>query len=291
VLEIHCLEQPVVTTNANTDPDDAAIDTVQARSIGTTADKGTAPGRPPDPHGVMALLEGVDGWFSRDQVARVAQRAAVMPPNGCIVEIGSFRGRSTIAMARAAPETVSVYAIDPHAGNDRGPQEITGFEAAAARDHEVFQANLARANVAHRVTYVRKFSHEAHGDVPDGIDLLHIDGAHRFGPARSDIRSWGDRVVPGGAMLIHDAFSSVGVTLAILSQLLLNRRWRYVGRSRSLAEYARDDMGGATRAVNVARQLAQLPWFGRNIAVKTLMVLRLNRLTRLLGHDARTWPY
>ena len=238
-----------------------------------------------------ADLDDIEGWFTPDQLARVMARAADTPTGGCIVEIGSFRGRSTIAIARSAPSGVDIYAIDPHAGNDRGPQEIVGFATEAQEDHEVFVANLRRAGVDERVRHVRKFSHEAHDDVPSGVDMLHIDGAHRFGPARSDIRSWGGRVAPGGVMLIHDAFSSIGVTLAILSSLLFSGRWRYVGRSRSLAEYRRDAVRGVARVVNVGRQLAQLPWFVRNVAVKALMVLRLGRVTRLLGHDGTTWPY
>ncbi len=38
-------------------------------------------------------------------------------------------------------------------------------------------------------------------------------------PRRSPTsRDWGARVVPGGRMLVHDSFSSIGVTLAILRQ-------------------------------------------------------------------------
>ena len=92
--------------------------------------------------------------------------------------------------------------------------------------------------------HVRKFSNEAHSDVEGDIDVLHIDGAHRFKPARDDIRTWGDRVTESGTMLIHDSFSSVGVTLAIFSTLLLSGRWRYTGRSRSLAEYRREPVTG-----------------------------------------------
>lgn len=267
----------MVTANTNVEDADQNVD--------------VNPGMDADPADLVRAVEEIEGWFGPDQLARVAERAASTPDGGCIVEIGSFRGRSMVAIARSAPTDVAVYAIDPHAGNDRGPQEISGYEAEAAQDHEVFTANLDRAGVADRVTYVRKFSHDAHGDVPDGIDMLHIDGAHRFGPARSDIRWWGDRVTPGGVMLIHDAFSSVGVTLAIASSLFTSGRWRYVGRSQSLAEYRRASTRGVARAVNIARQVAQLPWFARNVAVKTLMVLRLRRFTRLLGHDGQTWPY
>ncbi|HEX8804658.1 MAG TPA: class I SAM-dependent methyltransferase [Acidimicrobiales bacterium] len=237
-------------------------------------------------------LEGVEGWFSPDQVARVAGLAAAVPEGGRIVEIGSFRGRSTVVAALSAPEGVEVVAIDPHAGNDRGPQEIDGFEDEAALDQKVFLANLERAGVRERVTYVRKFSHDAHEDVAGPIDLLHIDGAHRFRPASEDIAAWGDRVVPGGSMVIHDSFSSIGVTLAILAKLLLSGRWRYVGRSRSLAEYRAEPVRGAARVANVGRQLAQLPWFARNVAIKVLISARLGRFAKVLGHDpAEPWPY
>jgi predicted O-methyltransferase YrrM len=236
-------------------------------------------------------LEGVEGWFSPDQVARVVERATALPPTGRVVEIGSFRGRSTIAIARSAPEGVEIVAIDPHAGNDRGPQEIEGFEDEAAVDSKVFLTNLERAGVRDRVTYVRKFSHDALDDVPGPIDLLHIDGAHRYKPASDDIASWGAKVVDGGSVLIHDSFSSVGVTLALATKLAFSGRWRYAGRSRSLAEYVREPVAGKDRLANVGRQLAQLPWFARNLAIKVLIVARLPKATRLLGHSGETWPY
>jgi predicted O-methyltransferase YrrM len=243
------------------------------------------------PTGLAGALEGVEGWFSPDQLARVAARAAAVPAGGRIVEIGSFRGRSTIAIARSAPAGAEIVAVDPHAGNDRGPREIDGFARAAAEDSEAFLANLDRAGVRESVAYVRKFSHEALGDVVGPVDLLHIDGAHRFAPARDDIRRWGARVVPGGTMLIHDAFSSVGVTAAIAVELVFTHGWRYAGRSRSLAEYRKEALAGGTRLANVGRQAAQLPWFARNLAIKALVLARLGRVARLLGHDGETWPY
>jgi predicted O-methyltransferase YrrM len=238
-----------------------------------------------------AALEGVEGWFSPEQVARVVERAAAVPPTGRIVEIGSFRGRSMVAIARSAPEGTEIVAIDPHAGNDRGPQEIEGFEDEAAIDSKVFLTNLERAGVRDRVTYVRKFSHDALEDVPGPIDLLHIDGAHRYKPASDDIATWGAKVVDGGSVLIHDSFSSVGVTLALATKLAFSGRWRYAGRSRSLAEYVREPVKGTARLANVGRQLAQLPWFARNLAIKALIVAKLPKATRLLGHSGENWPY
>ncbi len=240
---------------------------------------------------VRALVADVEGWLTDDQIARLHEAAATAPPGGRIVEIGSFRGRSTIVLASAAAPGTEVIAIDPHAGNDRGPQEIEGFAAEAATDNEVFEANLVRAGVRDRVTHHRTFSDAAHGEVEDPIDVLFIDGAHRFAPARSDIRDWGARVAPGGRMLIHDSFSSVGVTLAIVVELLFSGRWRYEGRSGSLAEYRRTRVPGSSRAANAMVQALQLGWFARNVVIKVLIVAGLGRFTRLLGHRQETWPY
>ena len=240
---------------------------------------------------VRRVVSGIEGWLTDDQVARLHAAAAATPPGGRIVEIGSFRGRSTVVLASAAPDGCEVVAIDPHAGNDRGPQEIEGYEAEAATDNETFERNLTEAGVRDRVTHHREFSDAAHGSVADPIDVLFIDGAHRFGPARADIRDWGDRVAPGGRMLIHDSFSSVGVTLAILVELVVSGRWRYEGRSGSLAEYRRTRTAPLSRLASAARQLAQLPWFARNVAIKVLIVAGLGRYTKYLGHDQETWPY
>jgi hypothetical protein len=185
-----------------------------------------------------------------------------------------------------------VVAIDPHAGNDRGPGEIEGFAVAAAADRTAFERNLERSGVCDRVRHVAAFSAEAHPAVPGPIDLLYVDGAHRFAPARADLRDWGARVVDGGDLLVHDAFSSIGVTLAIARELLFGRRFRFVGRSRSLASYRADlPPGAAARAANAGRQLWQVGWFARNVAVKVLLTAGGGRVLRRLGRPVPEWPY
>ena len=82
--------------------------------------------------------------MTADQGRRLFDAAARCRPGGRIVEIGSFRGRSTIVLAAGAPDSVEIVAIDPHAGNDRGPGEITGFADAAAADRDAFRDNLER---------------------------------------------------------------------------------------------------------------------------------------------------
>jgi predicted O-methyltransferase YrrM len=211
---------------------------------------------------------------------------------GPIIEIGSFRGRSTIVLRRAAAPEVEVVAIDPHGGGDRGPQQLTPDAALGEADHEAFHANLRRAGVDDDVRHVRRMSQDALGEVEGQIALLYVDGAHRYGPARADIERWGDRVAPGGTMLVHDAYNAVGVMLAQLRLLFLSRTWRYAGRSRSLAEYRREELTGAERLRNAAAQLRGIPWFVRNCLIKVALVARMRPVARRLGlPDEDDWPY
>jgi hypothetical protein len=235
--------------------------------------------RPEDFQAAWASAAAVEGWLTREQGRVLWDAATRLSPPATVVEIGSFRGRSTIVLANAVGEGVALVAVDPHAGSDRGPREIAADSARGSADHRAFGANLARAGVADRVRHVRRFSHEALADVEGAVDLLWIDGAHRFRPARADIVRWGARVPAGGRMLVHDAWSSVGVTLALLTSVTFSRRWRYTGRVGSLASYERGD---GPRTGNALRQLGELPWFAGNLLKKAAILLRVR---------SGDWPY
>ena len=230
----------------------------------------------------FASIADVEGWMTEGQARRLWDRAAALAPGDRIVEIGSYQGRSAIVLATAAPAGVEVVAIDPHAGNDRGPQQIVGPAEDGQRDHEAFLANLERAGVRDRIRHVRLPSQEADDAVEGQIDLLYIDGAHRYAPARSDIVLWGARVAEGGTLLIHDSFSSVGVTGALATSLLAGPGFRYVGREGSMAEYRKEPLAPSARVGNAGRQLAELPWFARNVVLKALIVAKVRK---------GDWPY
>jgi predicted O-methyltransferase YrrM len=236
-------------------------------------------------------VEHIEGWLTLEQARVLYDRASRLRPGGRIVEIGSHHGRSTIVLALGAGEGVDLVAIDPFGRPERPTDTKLSDAEVGERDLQIFHANLARVGVAHRVRHIRRASAAALSDVVGPVDLLYVDGAHEFGPARADIVGWGARVASGGRMLIHDSFSSVGVTLAQLVALFFGGGFRYAGRSRSLAEYIREPVAGRGRAQNAGRQAAQLPWFARNVAIKTALVARARPIARLLGHVGEGFPH
>jgi predicted O-methyltransferase YrrM len=239
----------------------------------------------------LASVGGVQGWMTEAQARRLWDSAHRLCPGNQIVEIGSYHGRSTIVLASAAPQGARVVAIDPHAGNDRGPRQIHGTDEEGEADNRAFRANLARSGLAHRVCHVRCPSSEALDRVEGDIQLLYLDGAHRYRFAREDVGRWGARVAPGGMLFIHDAFSSIGVTGALARRLFFNSHFRYVGRERSLAAYQRTDLSQRARIGNALRQAKELGWFARNIVLKVAIAAHMRPVQRLLDPHDEGWPY
>jgi predicted O-methyltransferase YrrM len=228
---------------------------------------------------VFASVRDIDGWLTKAQARLLYEHAAALRPGSRIVEIGSHHGRSTIVLASAAPEA-EVVAIDPYEENEPRPADL-----------ERFEQNLERAGVRERIRHVHAPSTAALAEVAGEVDLLYIDGAHDLRTALADVRGWGARVREGGTMLIHDSFSSVGVTLTEIVALFFGDRFRYVGRSRTLAEYRRERLSTSARAINASRQALSLPWFARNVLVKLALAGRMPVVARALGHHDRVYPY
>ena len=91
-------------------------------------------------------------------------------------------------------------------------------------------------------------------------------------------------------MLVHDAFSSIGVTLALFDACAGRATGATRGRTGSLAEYRARAARPAARASRASSR--ELPWFARNVAIKVLVLAGRRRWAERLGLDpAAPWPY
>jgi MMP 1-O-methyltransferase len=138
----------------------------------------------------------VEGWLSDAQGRALFRAAAATTGRGAIVEIGSWKGRSTTWLASGALLAGRrVYAIDPHHRSREYPDAETEDE---------FLANLARNGLAAAVEPLVMTSEAAAARVADPIELLFIDGDHSYEAVRRDAELWLPRLIDGGTVMFHD---------------------------------------------------------------------------------------
>jgi predicted O-methyltransferase YrrM len=211
---------------------------------------------------IWRSAESVPGWLTRAQAQRLYDSASSLEPGAVIVEIGSHQGRSTVVLAQAAvARSGRVTAIDPF---------IEGRLFGGVSTRSKFEQNVTDAGVADVVDLLPRPSQDVRPEWTAPVDLLYIDGKHDYWTVTDDLE-WLVHLAPGREVLVHDAFSSIGVTLAILRHVLPSPSLRYLDRTGSLARF---EVGQPSLADRL-RIVAEVPWWLRNIAVK--IALRVAR--------------
>jgi MMP 1-O-methyltransferase len=162
---------------------------------------------------VRRLIAGVGGWLTDHEAKALFEAAEACTGRGVIVEIGSWRGKSTICLARGsrAGRGVPVYAIDLH-----------------AKQFERFKRNLERAGIADLVHPIRAPSQEAADDFHEPVELLFVDGSHEEALVREDFEKWVPKVVEGGIVAFHDTTWHRGPRRVVGRNLYRSRSFRAV---------------------------------------------------------------
>jgi predicted O-methyltransferase YrrM len=156
----------------------------------------------------------VEGMVSDAEAAKLMKLAAGVPEDVCIVEVGSYRGRSTCALAIGA-EGARVYAIEPHEsfagvlGGSFGPP-----------DRRAFFENLLRVGVVEKVRLVNLSAEVVCKGWTLPIGLLWIDGDHTEEGVRRDFGAFEPFLRPGGVVAFHDARDPEGGPAKLIEELL-----------------------------------------------------------------------
>lgn len=226
-----------------------------------------------------ALASEIPGWLTEAQAALLWDTTRELPAGPLVVEIGSHQGRSTIMLATAVRGMDGqVVAVDPF---------VDGRLFGGSATRAIFEENVTRAGVSDSVELLPEYSTKALPGWTRRIDYLYIDGKHDYWTVSDDLK-WTSHMPPGAPVLVHDCYSSIGVTLGILAHVLPSRRLTYVKREGSLALFRVTPPAFADRL----RILAEIPWWLRNVVIKVLLRLRLRRLAGLVfGHHGPYDPY
>jgi predicted O-methyltransferase YrrM len=149
---------------------------------------------------VARAAPSIEGWLTEAEGRTLFEAARQTRSHGAIVEIGSWKGKSTIWLAAGARLAGArpVIAIDPHHGSVENPSAET------LRD---FLRNLERMGLSEMVVPIVKRSEQAIAEVEGPIELLFIDGDHRPESVARDADLWLPRLADGGTVIFHDVAS------------------------------------------------------------------------------------
>ncbi len=141
---------------------------------------------------------------------------------GIIVEIGSWKGRSTIWLAKGSKSgnKVQVVAIDPHTGSPEHGKVNTFKE---------FKSNISSARVNDVVTPVVKTSEDAIKGFKGKVELLFIDGNHDYEFVKKDFELWSPKLIEGGIIAFHDSHLWNGPKRVVRESIFGSRQFRNIG--------------------------------------------------------------
>lgn len=132
-------------------------------------------------------------FYYNHELERLQDLVSRVPPKGIVVEIGVYGGRTASVYLlenkyRKPEDRFTIHLIDSWVLNEADSRP-SFIKLAQELDEEY---------IAHWMP-----SQKAVSDIPNGIDLLHIDGDHRDG-AWDDCHNYLPKVVVGGVVVIHD---------------------------------------------------------------------------------------
>jgi MMP 1-O-methyltransferase len=186
---------------------------------------------------VKPLIADIPGWLTDEEGEALFDLARSIRGDGVIVEIGSWKGKSTVCLGLGsqAGQSVPIYAIDPHADYRFGD----------------FKDNMDRAGIAELVHPIASLSQPAADTFDEPIELLFVDGSHEYDLVLEDFEKWVPKVVDGGWVAFHDTTWTAGPRKVVGQGVYRSRRFRdtrfVVGSTTVARKVARNSLGDRAR--------------------------------------------
>ncbi len=188
----------------------------------------------------LSELEKIQGFLHPLEGFALYWLARHWPASGFVVEIGSFKGKSTCYLARGikAGPGGRIAAVDHFRGSPEHQPQGTHPDqdiATSGSTLEAFKRNIAAAGVSDIVDVHAGSSAEIGANWRDPIRILFIDGDHSYEASSQDFIVWSPRLAIHGLLVLHDIGTYEGVTNLYNQILRDTQHWRHVVRVQSIA--------------------------------------------------------
>lgn len=175
----------------------------------------------------LVYYENIEGWLTQSEASGLFEIASLLPKNSVVVEIGSWKGKSTWCIAQGLKKGI-INCIDPfNASGEEGSKEIYEMTKGDKSLLEQFEANLANIPSSVQIKTLNGYSNEFVGNVKN-IDFLFIDGNHSIESCKFDFENFEKDIKPGGYLALHDYDASrpeLGPTWVIDNLIKKNLRY------------------------------------------------------------------
>lgn len=168
---------------------------------------------------IQDAVHHVDGWLTDRELSFLALLAACPTTQGTVLEIGSYRGRSTIvlALANRLTDDRRIVAVDPLP--DEGP--LARDESGKWTARALLTANLRQAGVEADVEFHPMCSHELAPRWTEPLRLLWIDGDHRYASTKQDFDLFVPYLADGAILAMHDVLSRYDGCIRVFTEDVL----------------------------------------------------------------------
>ena len=166
-----------------------------------------------------ARVRAAPGFLTEREARFLALVAACAPARGVILEIGSFKGKSTVGLASAAMRygLGPVVTVDPHSGPSITDPDV-GPRGSSWDD---FRASLRTAGVEGVVEAHRAYSRDVARGWDRPIRFLWIDGDHTYRGAKEDIDLFGPHLAAGAIVALHDVLHAFAGPVRVFAEDIL----------------------------------------------------------------------
>ena len=147
----------------------------------------------------ISYAETISGWMSPSELEYLASLAE---RSRYILEVGSWRGRSTSCLAANTRGPGLVVAVDTWRGSVEHQAELKGKPVSGVWFD--FMANVAPFDNVWPVPMNSLKAAQVISMSPMRFDLIFIDASHDYESVKADIVAWLPLLAPGGILCGHD---------------------------------------------------------------------------------------
>ena len=157
-------------------------------------------------------LDGFAGYLANDEGRALYDLAREVPPDRAIVELGSYKGKSTsyLAAGSMAGQRAPVYAVDlwDNLEGIRAEAQKNGAGYQQYNDpmcRRIFDLQIEEVGATEVVTSIVSETSAAGRDWSGGpVGLLFIDASHDHDSVIADFAAWRSHLADGAVVAFHD---------------------------------------------------------------------------------------